>query len=776
MTRRRFAACEPIAAGSSSCRPTAFVRRYAVIRRCAVMMVLCIGIAGAGLAAPPGKSEPAASTRAAAPLAQPLPPPPLPVRKPAPKPPTTVEGKFHAGVDELLAPLRHLKLTKSNAAALDKAIKAIKHSDLQRAQALQARLGNPTARKLIAWSRLRAGFGTPEQYAAFLSQNPDWPDRKTLIRRAEEQVFMTGGSASRIKQHFKTLPPQTGAGYAALASAYLAEGDMATARKYAGRAWRELSLATTLESGFFERFGSLLDGADHRWRIDRLLLRNSRWPSTRRQRAAKVRRLIPLQPTPAEQQKTRARLAVYLHSKKAAKLMAALPKGSEPDWGLEYQRAQLLLRQKKYPAAWRLLLSAPDDAAKLVNPDAWWLLRRRALYAALERGKIKIAYRLAANPGPISVNPRKDAAFMAGWIALRKLNDASRAARHFKLMRRAADGPLSASKADLWLARALTQLHHSVAARAALRDGAPFIHTFHGQLCRQTLDPHASSIELPPPALPTKAQAARFMQMNAVQAIVIARKAGLPRSITRAFFQHLRYHFKRQPDMLMLAHLAQSNIGLDTIDKRGGDIQMSVRIGKTGIAQKQNLYYYSYPIHGLPRYNPLRKPPERALLLGLARQESEFNGKIRSGAGARGLLQVMPITARHICSAYRIKCSISRLMTDETYNTMIASAYIADRMDEFGGSYVLTLTGYNAGPGRTRQWIRRFGDPRDKSVNTLDWIEQIPFAETRKYVMKVLSNVQVYRARLGMVKTALQIRADLARARTGTGGATAQRE
>jgi soluble lytic murein transglycosylase len=159
----------------------------------------------------------------------------------------------------------------------------------------------------------------------------------------------------------------------------------------------------------------------------------------------------------------------------------------------------------------------------------------------------------------------------------------------------------------------------------------------------------------------------------------------------------------------------------------------------------------------------LRRPAETALILGVARQESEFNIATMSGAGARGILQVMPVTARHICRDYKLKCDIPRLMKDAAYNTMMGSAYIADRMDEFNGSYILTLAGYNAGPGRAREWIREFGDPRQGSVDPIDWIHRIPFKETRDYVQKVLSNIQVYRARLGEAK-AVRLNADLRRA------------
>jgi soluble lytic murein transglycosylase len=223
--------------------------------------------------------------------------------------------------------------------------------------------------------------------------------------------------------------------------------------------------------------------------------------------------------------------------------------------------------------------------------------------------------------------------------------------------------------------------------------------------------------------------------------------------LLRSFLSHLRYHLTTEAEVAMVAHLAQAL----------GDTQMALRIGKTAIGRGMNLIYYAYPVHSLPAYSPLRRPPETAFILGIARQESEFNTATMSGAGARGILQVMPITARHICRDYKLKCDIPRLMRDAAYNTMMGSAYISDRMDEFSGSYVLTLVGYNAGPGRAREWIREFGDPRHGTVDPIDWIHRIPFEETREYVQKVLSNIQVYRARLGEEATAVRLNADLRR-------------
>lgn len=346
---------------------------------------------------------------------------------------------------------------------------------------------------------------------------------------------------------------------------------------------------------------------------------------------------------------------------------------------------------------------------------------------------------------------------MAGWLALRRLDDVASAETHFAAMRKAADGPISRSKADYWLGRTADKRGLSEKAADHYRRAATELDTFHGQLARQRLEPGRRPISLKPPAMPTAEQIRRFNALDAVQAAVIARKSSLEPTLVRAFLNQLRNSAEGEAEVAMVAHLAEAL----------GDTQGAVRIAKSAVARGQNLVIYAYPVHPFPAYTALRQPPEAALLLAIARQESEFNTRTMSGAGARGLLQVMPITAKHVCRDYKVRCDIPRLMTDISYNTSLASAYIADRMDEFQGSYVLAIAGYNAGPGRARQWIRQFGDPRDPKVDVIDWIERIPFQETREYVAKVLSNVQIYRARLGEAATALRLHEDFARARGG---------
>lgn len=681
---------------------------------------------------------------------------------PAPAKPSEAERAFMAELDRAIAPLVSYKISDGDLERLKAAFRALGpgSGDVEKARALKAEIKDPVARKLVHWFRLRRGLGTAEEYRAFLAANPAWANRNLLTEKRDEVLFTAGGNSTEIKSHFADSAPESGVGFAALASAHLAEGNNDEARRLAVRAWREHDFSPRLERGFLERFGAILTDADHKWRLDRLIISDARWKAQKQAVADQARRVLPFLPE-AERKKAEARIAVLFDTKKSLSAIEALPAETVPDWGLVFHRIQALRRAGKVEKAASLMLSAPTEEALTVAPDVWWTERRTNAYAALRIGKPKLAYELVREAGPLSVNPLKDQAFIAGWIAQQHLNDPKTAESHFQTFYKVADGPLSRAKARYWMGRNAEARGDSASARAFYSEATADPDTFHGLLARQKLEPGTLAISIEPPQAPSAAEAQAFVSFDAAQAVIIAHKAGLDSSISRLFLLSLRQHLRSEPEAAMIAHLAEAI----------GDTQSAVRTAKTAIARGQNLYYYAYPVHPFPAYRPLRNPPETAFLLGLARQETEFNTQIVSGAGAKGILQVMSVTAKHVCRDYKIKCELDRLLKDPSYNTMLASAYVGDRMRDVRGSYILTLTSYNAGPGRTRQWLRQFGDPRDPGVDPIDWIERIPIEETREYVAKVLSNIQIYRARLGEEATAVRLEEDLNRA-SMAGGAT----
>jgi soluble lytic murein transglycosylase len=669
---------------------------------------------------------------------------PAPLRTLAPPPAETAyRAKVKALLDDLLR-------AEPDAQAVGDLKAALKARTIAAANAL----AEPVARKLALWQAYKAGVGDAGDMVRFVTENPAWPDSQMILRRAEEQLLTRGGDSAAIRTFFKGREPISGAGWAAVASAHLAEGDEAGARRFAARAWTDEEMPAAFEAGFLDRFGTLLTPADHQQRLDRILVDHVRFAADRKARAAIARRVIPR--LPEDQRATaEARLAVFLRANTAGKQLADLPGGatSTDAWGLAFTRAAHALQGDRLEEAARILTRIPDDADKLVNPDNWWLLRREAAYDALRAGKTQLAYDLVKRSGPLSVNPLKEQSHMAGWIALRLLQKPKLALPHFEAAAKAADGPLSRARSAYWSGRTLEVLGRKSEAREqylrAMRDPD----TFHGLLARQAVaGAGRAELTITPPAVPTAAEARRFKAHDAVRAAVLANKAGLDRNIFIGLTAGLRNNLQTEGEMALLAEMAASL----------GDPQTSLRVGKAAIARDMNLILYAYPIDPFPHYEPIRPPPEVAMLLGITRQETEFNTAIVSWAGARGLMQVMPVTARHVCKQHNVTCDLPKLMTDHAYNVRIASAYIADRMSELGGWYTVGLAAYNAGPGRARQWIRQNGDPRGGTIDPIDWIERIPLEETRHYVEKVLANIQVYRARFGEAN-ALRLMEDLTR-------------
>ena len=675
---------------------------------------------------------------------------------PAPKL-LAVEKEHLDKLDEALAPLLSKTPSPEDVQHLRDVVGAVRSNNMESFSEAKAQITDPVGRKLADWIRLRNGMGELAEYEAFLKDNPLWPGRSVLTEHLEAALFAGGGSAKEIKKYFAASPPQTGIGYAALAAANLADGNTEEARKLAAKVWREMTIPAGLEAGFLKRFGDLLTPADHQWRFNRMVTDDVRWAGNRADRAAFARRIIPLLPA-AEQKKATARLAVFNRASNARALMSALPSGGAGDTGLAFHRIQLLRKAGKTEEAAKVILTIPPDPTKIAVLDEWWAERRELAYGALKMDKMKLAYELVKNAGPLTVNPLKEQTFMAGWIAFRYLNKPGVAEKHFKDFAAAADGPLSRAKAAYWLGRVADARGDKPEATRQYRLATKNPDTFHGLLAMQMLQNGRTNLDIKPPALPSSQQVRKFVSLDAAKALVMASKAKLSRVYTRSFLIGLGNELPSEAEAGMVAHIADAL----------GDPQMSVRIAKSAVARGQNLLTYAYPTSSFPSYKPLRAPPETALLLGLARQETEFEPQTVSGAGAKGLLQVMTVTAQHVCHDYNIKCQIPRLLSDTQYNVMIASAYIADRMDDFGGSYVLGLAGYNAGPGRARQWIRENGDPRDPKVDPIDWIERIPITETRDYVTKVLANIQMYRARLGNSANALRMQQDLVRARTNS--------
>jgi soluble lytic murein transglycosylase len=577
-------------------------------------------------------------------------------------------------------------------------------------------------RDVIEWQRLRAGEGRLGDYEAFLAKNPDWPGL-TLLREKGEEAVARSDDPARVIQWFKAGPPRTGAGAVAYVKALLAEGRVAEAETEAMRAWASLAFSDEEEAALVALKPDALDLV-HELRLDTLL-----WEGRR----AEATRLLPRVGKDL-QALAKARLALQGEAKGVTGLIDAVPKARAGDPGLAHDRFIWRMKRDAYDDALEMILARSTSAEALGRPEAW--ADRRAILARwlMRQGRPAEAYRVAANhfmaPGGGGASDYADLEFLAGFIALRRLDDPAAALPHFSNLKAAVSTPISLARANYWIGRAQ---------EAAGQDGTASFQTaarhqtaFYGLLAAERLGLTLDATLLSDPPVPDW-QGAAFRQSPVLAAAELLRAAG-DLALTKRFLLHLA----ESQDETGLAQLAD-------MVTAWGEPHLEVLIAKAAAERGLILPDAYYPV---PAMVPDGLSVSRALALAIARRESEFDPAARSSADARGLMQVLPGTAKLMAGKLGKPFDAGRLTSDPAYNVALGAAYLAEMIEEFGPSIALVAAGYNAGPGRPRRWIGEFGDPRNPDVDVVDWVETIPFAETRTYVMRVSEGVVIYRAKL----------------------------
>ncbi len=610
-----------------------------------------------------------------------------------------------------------------NVARLRSGLDELARGDVAAARAALGRL--PAAsldRKILAWAvALAAGDSlSSSDIRATETLLAGWPGLAGLERNRERAMVREAGGANALVQAFGQKQPATFEGVVALARAHVELGSKEKARDVLSPFWRAQKLEPREEAAIIREFGKLIPKADHRARMERMLY------AERINSAARVATLA------GAQSLQKAWTAVIRNERNARKLLDAVPK-ADRSAGYLFAEARYLRRKHKFADAAAVMAKAPRDAAALVDPDAWWLERRVLSRELHDKGDLKSAYKVAADHAAESPENAADAEFHAGWYALRGLGDATAAAKHFSRIADVASGPISRSRGFYWLARA-AEAGAPGNARDYYSKAAAYGTCFYGQLAAAKLGQAAPQVAYP---APNDADRKAFQQREAVAAISLLEKAGYP-ARADILYRDLAQRLTSPGELALLAAKAE----------RRGDHTLALKIGKIASSRGIDVGALSHPIGAIPA-SARTSDAGKALAYAIARQESEFNASAVSGAGARGLLQLLPRTAKAMAKQAGIPYSRDRLTTDAGYNATLGAAFLGDQLGRFDGSYVLTFAGYNAGPGRAQDWLKRYGDPRGKDLDeVVDWIESIPFAETRSYVQRVMENYQVYKLRL----------------------------
>lgn len=623
---------------------------------------------------------------------------------------------------------------------LEEANRAADRNDWQTAMRLAGQASDRDAARIVEWRYLvnADSSATFADISAFLSDHPDWPWRDRMLARAEEDI-PAGLSPSEVLAWFGDRRPQTADGALRLGSSLIAVGRAEEGKAVIRDAWIANRFSAGEENNFLGAHASVLSPADHVARLERLLAGND-INDARRQLGrvdARARRIA------------EARITLKSTPNTASTVPSTLDPAERSDPWLAYDHARALRRNGNDDAAWTVMRSVQGP---LPSPDDWWLERHIMARDALKVREYNVSYQLAAENGMESGGGFADAEFLAGWIALRYQNRPDIALEHFRTLADGVSFPISRARAHYWTGRALDALGQTEEAVASYERAARDSTTYYGQLALTELSPEPF-LSLPTEMPEPDRRLDNDGRIRAMKALVDLDRTAL----LRVFAVHLASEDRSPGRMRYLTDFMSAT----------GDRVMALRLAKTASYADVMLLPYLDPIIDIPE-SARRARVEPALIFGITRQESEFDAAAVSHAGARGLMQLMPGTAEITARGIGVGYSQARL-TNPDYNIQLGSAHLEDLLERWGGSYILTIAAYNAGSGNVARWIETYGDPRSPEVDNIDWIELIPFGETRNYVQRVLENIQVYRTRLAGSDHPLEIVADLSRSNAPRG-------
>lgn len=592
-------------------------------------------------------------------------------------------------------------------------------------------LRHELAETIVTWDRLRRTLdrATFEELSQFLLANPGWPMERQLRVQAEQAMKPTVIDADRLT-FFGRFAPLTATGKLRYAESLAVSGQISRANTLAREAWTSGNLGIEDEQRLLRMFAGALTDADHVTRTNQQLWTN---------RLTAARRMLPLLGDDRRAWAA-ARIALQTMDPQAPNLVAAVPEALKTEAGLALDRARWLrLKQKDAAQAADVILAAAVTPATLPDRSAWAKELELLAEAARDAANHELAYRLLAQHRITHAVPDMamgsdddrvaftDLEWEAGWVALRTLRRPQDAIRHFEAVHQAARTPMTQSRAAFWAGRAAEAMNAAEQARAWYSRAAQHSDFFYGLMAAERLGQPVTPPSMTPPVV-TAAQAESFRTATLTRAGRILGQLGQS-GMQATVLRHMGAQASSPQETRLVLDMAQEV----------GRVDLAIAIAKAARNKGVPVHYASFPYIAVPD----QLAPQWVTIHAITRQESLFNAGAVSPAGARGLMQLMPATAQEVAQKLGLPYDRGRLHETE-YNIMLGSAYFQRLLDAYSGNHVLAVAAYNAGPGNVRRWLNRYGDPRDPTIDVIDWMEQIPYSETRNYVQRVLENAVIY--------------------------------
>ncbi len=593
---------------------------------------------------------------------------------------------------------------------------------------------DPLLRKIVRWYRLqsRTGGASFAQIDRFMKANPHWPLQLRLRYRAE--YAMAWGARDRaVLAFFKERKPRSVPGALRLAEALKRSGKVKEATALIKRTWANGKFYGAIERDFVAKYGDELTAKDHIARVHSLLWKR-KLRSARRYIRAQGKHF-----SGAEKALFALRIMLIRRRRPSTKQyntgLAKVPEALRGHLGLIHDLIRWHRRSNRIEEAVKLMKAVSLDAEP---KDKWWSARAWVARVALRAGRARAAYEVASRHGLKERRLHYEGEWLSGWIALRHLKKPYLAQPHFERLLAAARYPVSRARGAYWLGRTEEAAGNRAKALKWYRQAGRHYSTFYGQFALARLG--RKRLLLPPALNIPPADNIAFGRSELVRAA--RRLHAIEQGDLARWFVFAAHRAAKTPVQRALA----SRLGIEI-----GRPEAAVRTARNSGKYGQVIIDSGYPVIEVP----VEIGPEPALILALIRQESEFNYKAKSWAGARGLMQLMPRTARRTARNIKARYNYRDLLKDPVYNMKIGTSHLKELIEDFDGSYVLVLGAYNAGARAVKFWMGVNGDPRGRNGDAvIDWIEAIPVDETRNYIQRVMESLQIYRARLGDTKLA----------------------
>ena len=606
-----------------------------------------------------------------------------------------------------------------------KAVSEMKKSDWTNALKTAKKAKDKSIYNFIEWRHLltegnKASF---YDYLNFINANKDYPRLGRIKYLAEHKLSNEKITPGKIIDWFGDEEPLSGYGKMILGESYILTGQIEQGKKLIKEGWITADLSKTELSLFRKKFKNYLNAEDYIQRADYLAWENKYWD---------LNRMLRYLPKDYELLYN-ARQLLMSKSYGVDQAIKNVPDRFKNDAGLNFDRLKWRRKRGRIDSSAEILLNVKNTKDYLVRPDKWWDEREIISRSLIYEKKYEVAYKIASNHSLIEGSDYAAAEWMSGWIALSFLDDPLLSKDHFQNFYNNVSYPISTSRGAYWLARSYKALGDKENSKKWFEEAAKYLTTYYGQLAFLELNPN-EKFELSKDMEVDKKYREKFYSKELVKITYLLDELNEDK-YTKFILRHLANENIENGSEILASELS-TNIGR---------FDFAIQIAKIASYEKRFHNKFNYPIISTPKNINGRKIPESAFILSIIRQESEFDLSANSHAGAKGLMQLMPYTAKLVAKQAKLPYVKSRLTTDPEYNINLGSHYIAGLILDYDGAYPYAIAAYNAGPNRVKYWKKINKDPQKKQIDYVDWIELIKFRETRNYVQRVLENYNVYR-------------------------------